>query len=139
MNVQLSIKEIMTTGLYTVQQHDKLRKAIEIFAENTFHHLPVLGVGGNIVGILSREDIFRFAFQRKQDKSVELCEISDVMTPNPMVLDVDDSVGLAADVFLANKFHAVPVTNGEELVGIITSHDLLDYAYSDKIVHSKQS
>lgn len=135
MNVQLSIKEIMTVNIETVQQNDKMRKALEIFSQNSFHHLPVLSAGGKLSGILSREDVYRFAYHVQKEKTVELIEISEIMTPNPMALDIDDSIGLAADVFLANKFHAIPVTDGDDLVGIVTSHDLLEYAYGGKIIH----
>lgn len=58
MNVQLSIKEIMTVNIETVQQNDKMRKALEIFSQNSFHHLPVLAAGGKLAGILSREDVY---------------------------------------------------------------------------------
>lgn len=123
MNVQLSIKEIMTVNIETVQQNDKI------------YHLPVLAAGSKLAGILSREDVYRFAYHVQKEKAVELIEISEIMTPNPMSLDIDDSIRLAADVFLANKFHAIPVTDGDELLGIVTSHDLLEYAYGGKIIH----
>jgi CBS domain-containing protein len=134
MNVQIPIKEIMTVNLETIQLNDKLPKAIEIFSENSFHHLPVLGQGSKLAGIVSREDVYRYAFQHKNEKSIELIDISEVMTPNPLALDIDDTIGLAADIFLSNKFHALPVTNGEELAGIITSHDLLDYAFGGNVI-----
>ena len=53
----------------------------------------------------------------------------EIMTTNPMVLDPDDSIGLAADIFLANKFHALPIVEQTELLGIITVHDLLAHCF----------
>ncbi len=46
-----------------------------------------------------------------------------------MVLEPEDTVGLAADIFLANKFHALPIVEDDVLTGILTIHDLLAYSY----------
>lgn len=51
------------------------------------------------------------------------------MTPYPIQLDPDDSIGLAIDIFLANKFHALPIVEDGALLGIVTTHDLLEYAF----------
>ncbi|MBK7634741.1 MAG: CBS domain-containing protein [Saprospiraceae bacterium] len=53
----------------------------------------------------------------------------DVMTQDPITLDTEDTIGLAADLFLSNKIHSVPVLNGDQLSGIITNHDLLKYCF----------
>lgn len=82
MNVQLSIKEIMTVNIETVQQNDKMRKALEIFSQNSFHQLRVLSAGGKLSGILIREDVYRFAYHVQKEKTVELIEISEIMTSN---------------------------------------------------------
>ena len=54
---------------------------------------------------------------------------SDIMSSAPLHIESEDSIGLAADIFLANKIHSLPVIDDGELVGIVTSHDLLLYAY----------
>ena len=46
-----------------------------------------------------------------------------------MTIEQDDNLGLAADIILANRFHALPVVDGVDLVGIITSHDLIRCFY----------
>jgi CBS domain-containing protein len=55
------------------------------------------------------------------------------MTKYPVQLDPDDSIGLAADIFLANKFHALPIVEDGVLVGLVTSHDLLQYSFSSPV------
>jgi acetoin utilization protein AcuB len=55
------------------------------------------------------------------------------MTPEPIVVDPDDSIGLAADIFLVNTLHALPVVEDNRLVGIITTHDLLKYAFAEAV------
>ena len=37
-------------------------------------------------------------------------------------------MSLAIDIFLENKFHALPVVEDNRLVGIITTHDILSFS-----------
>jgi len=55
----------------------------------------------------------------------------DIMTAAPLFLDPDDTVGLALDIFLANKFHALPVVEDNILMGILTTHDILAYSINN--------
>jgi acetoin utilization protein AcuB len=55
----------------------------------------------------------------------------DIMSREPLKIESADTIGLAADIFRANALHALPVVDDGELVGIVTSHDLLNYAYSE--------
>ena len=58
------------------------------------------------------------------------------MTKLPMFLSPEDSIGLAADIFMANKFHALPVVDDNQLIGIITTHDLLAYSFESAVEYS---
>ena len=51
------------------------------------------------------------------------------MAPNPFCLDADQSTEEALRMLLGNVFHAIIVTKGEQVVGIITPHDFLEYMY----------
>ena len=52
------------------------------------------------------------------------------MTKYPISLEPDDTIGLAADIFLANRFHALPILDDDVLVGLVTAHDLLRYSFN---------
>jgi CBS domain-containing protein len=51
------------------------------------------------------------------------------MTREVSVLQSDDTLGDALDLFKLNKFHAIPIVEGDLLVGIITPLDLLHVAF----------
>jgi CBS domain-containing protein len=63
-----------------------------------------------------------------QDMYMEMLA-EDIMSTNPLSIESADTVGLAADIFKANALHALPVVDDGELVGIVTTHDLLTYAF----------
>ncbi|MCF8247012.1 MAG: CBS domain-containing protein [Saprospiraceae bacterium] len=141
MNPNITVQEIMTANPVTVQPNSTLGEVRELFSRNSFHHVPVTKQSGELVGIISREDFFKVAYvlsveatRSSETKSrFQHLLAEDIMTKYPLQLSAEDTVGLAADIFLANKFHALPIVDDGQLVGIITAHDLLAYSFSSPI------
>ena len=141
MNPNSPISTIMTTDLITVRPDDFLFSVTKVFEENSFHHLPVVETGNKLVGIISREDFQKMTYFFKIKKPTENglpeqkagLRARDLMTPYPLSIDPDDAIGLAADIILANRFHALPVIEDDELVGLVTSHDLIAHAFKSPI------
>lgn len=136
MLLETPIRDIMTTALTTVSPDTPVKKVQKLFANNNFHHLPVVEVGSQLVGIISRED-FRVFYEQLSaqssgptwsHKQLEHKQAKDMMTASPLCLDPDDTIGLAADIFLANRFHALPVVEDNLLMGILTTHDILEFS-----------
>ncbi len=136
MDPNISIKKLMTTNLVTVQENDTIEFIREIYRNNGFHHLPVLSKNRKLKGIISKADLLKvnkiYSIKDLEDtvQGIHTPAIlaKDIMTKYPLTLDPEDSIGLAADIFLANQFHALPVVEDGELLGIITVHDLLAYS-----------
>ena len=145
MNPDTPIKEIMSTKLVTVSPATKIAEILGIFKKNEFHHIPVIEPGEKLAGIISREDCFKFAYLLSLNtsgatfslKEYQHLTAKDMMTAYPVALDPEDSIGLAADIFLANKFHALPITDDNALVGIVTAHDLLRYGFNRSEVEAE--
>lgn len=146
MNADLAIREIMTTNLVTVSPDAKARDIKKIFEKHDFHHLPVVDRGENLVGIISKEDFFKLSYILSlkttgptwSGREYESFRARDFMTSYPLSLDPDDTIGLAADIFLANKFHALPIVEDGQLVGLVTTHDLLKYGYNSRYVEKEE-
>jgi CBS domain-containing protein len=127
------VKEIMTKEVYTVQENEKLSKVVEMFRKHKIRHIPVLS-GKKISGIISRTDINRLTFgalfenQEGADEAVlEILSINQVMTAKPKVVSEDDSIKDIAEIFANEEFHALPVVSGDELKGIVTTTDVIQY------------
>jgi CBS domain-containing protein len=131
MNTEASVREIMSSDVITVMPDDRLMKIESLFELYSIHHLPV-AEDGVLLGIISYKDILnlmRNAIHDRVDLDHSAIMAKDIMTENPIALDCEDSIGLAADIFLANKFHSLPVLDGDELAGIVTNHDLLKFCF----------
>lgn len=132
MNTDISISEIMTRDVVSVDRNDNLIDIRETLETRNFHHLVVMDKE-KVCGIISFNDL-----NRAIRPMVEVIEgmpnvgltAEDIMTPDPITVDPEDSIGLAADVILTNRVHALPVTHRGMLKGIVTSHDLLKYCFS---------
>lgn len=131
-----SVEEIMTREVITVRPDDNLSKALDHFDNNSFRHLLVTdGKNGKLLGVLSKKDILNvfLVIRSKKDElsfpDMNHIKVSEAMTEDPLFLDPSDSIGLAADIILSNKFHSLPIVEGDKLMGIVTSHDLLRFAF----------
>lgn len=144
MNPNAAVSTIMTRKLVTVQPDTPATVIDKLFKQQKFHHLPVVEPGSKLVGIISRED-FRKLYHHLSlsttgktwtENEFNYLTADAIMTKYPMTLSPDDSIGLAADIFLANRFHALPIVDGETLEGLVTSHDLIAYCF-EKVIQEE--
>lgn len=128
------ISTIMTSNLIKLNLSDDLTKAENLFKNHKIRHIPV--VEGNVIlGMLSYSDLLRISYVDPfdiEDENVpvtiyNLFTISQVMTKNPITISPETTIKDAAEILANNEFHALPVCEGNLLVGIITTTDLIRY------------
>lgn len=132
------VSTIMTRALVVIKPNDPIEMVHNLFEKNNFHHMPVV-YQNKLVGIISKTDYLKIRHMLATTWSGEtICQemykdmiAEDIMTREPLTIEPADTIGLAADIFRANALHALPVIEDGELVGIVTSHDLLTYAYQE--------
>jgi len=133
MNILNPISSIMTTELLTVNPEDKLKVVKEIFDENKIHHLPVVKEK-NLVGIISSTDVVSFLHGLKSSQMenpinetlLKNHTVETIMTTGIAKVSPTDKINVALEVFKENLFHAIPVVDNEELVGIVTTYDIIN-------------
>ena len=132
------VSSIMTHRPVVVKSITPIDEIHLLFEQNKFHHLPVIDKGV-VKGIISRSDYLQVRHMLAytwsgeivvRDLYQKMCA-SDIMTYDPLKIESSDTIGLAADIFLANALHALPVVDDGELVGIVTSHDIMAYAFKE--------
>lgn len=134
MNIFAPISSIMTDHkhLVTVSPEDPLSKVKEIFDGNNFHHIPVVHFR-EIVGLVSKTDFEHFlggASHYTEDRFVnnlrlDRTHVSEIMTKRLGKVAPDDRINVALEVFMVNRFHALPVVENGELVGMLTPFDIM--------------
>lgn len=144
MNVLAPVNSIMTGDLITVNPKDKLTAVKEIFDSNKIHHIPVVRYK-EIVGIISKSDFLHFlrGFNRnEEDRFVNEARLrvynaEDIMTSGLAKVSPEDRINVALEIFLENRFHAIPVIENGDLVGIITTFDVIRALANEEVTASQ--
>jgi acetoin utilization protein AcuB len=116
------VRDIMTPDPRVIEPGETVREAWATMKENGFRHLPVCS-GGRLVGVISITDIGRLGATVPAilDRTVE-----QSMTPNPITMSPDEPIESAAAQMGLHKINCLPIVDGDKLVGIVTTYDLLD-------------
>lgn len=128
------VSTVMTRHLYTLNPTDTLHKAQKMMTEFNIRHLPVTS-GGELLGIISLTDLQRISFAGSFGSSevdtdlsmYDMLTIPQVMRAKPHSIKADAPLREAAEVLMQEEFHALPVIDGDSLVGIITTTDVLRF------------
>jgi CBS domain-containing protein len=117
------VEDVMTTALMTIHPEAGIETADLEMKLADVRHIPVVGAGNRLVGILSNRDLLRFLGGRKGRS------IGEIMTRRVHTVRTSDPASHAVDLLLEHKIGCVPVLGEEgELVGIVTETDFLRIA-----------
>lgn len=125
MSKPILVREVMATGLVTLNPATPIFQAITSLLKNRVSGAPVVDEGGRLVGVLSEKDCLRIFANEAFFSQNAGGPVSDYMTRNTLVVDPDDDVFKAADVFLKHTFRRLPVVEDGRLVGQISRRDVL--------------
>lgn len=132
---RIPVSTIMSTQLVVLNKSDSLEKAEHLFKKHHIRHIPVIEGQKKIVGMLSLTDLLRISFadgayEDEQDiESVvyDMFTIPQVMAKNIKSVRPETTVKEVAELLAREEFHAVPVVSEGDLVGIVTTTDLIKY------------
>jgi len=129
-----AISTIMSVKIITLTKADDLEKAEHLFKKHKIRHIPVVE-GRAIIGILSYTDLLRISFADAVDETEDEIEslvynmftIEQVMAKNVETVNSDTSIKDVAKILAKREFHALPIVDDGNLVGIVTTTDLINY------------
>lgn len=122
----------MIENVITVNHTNSLRDVHDLIKSKHIHHVPVVS-GKKLIGLISKTDLERITFVSNFEKGnvstqmFDALKIEEVMTKDIVSIQKDETVLDAAEILAINDFHALPVMDGEAIVGILTTKDLLKY------------
>lgn len=127
------VRDYMTRHPIMVSPDCRVVEAQRTMVENNIDHLPIVGDGKRLLGLVTRGAL---AIRPEQLDSMNLWELSDyiakltvarVMMPATKLPQIrpDDTIELAAEAIIDSEVSGLPVTEEGVVVGIITETDLL--------------
>lgn len=128
----MTVQEIMTKTIVTVELDDKLELVKEIFDSRKFHHLLVIEEK-ELWGVVSDRDLLKALSpnlgtksETYQDAATLNKRVHQIMTRKPITLFPDAPIRAAADMFMAHNISCIPIVDYQNKpVGIVTWRDLL--------------
>lgn len=140
-------KDLMKTALVTIRQSAGLEELAVLMDEENVHGVPVLDEYGKPVGVVSRTDLaatlaedtdprapaYRSALEVEMGDAEAVpyanidpdLRVKDIMSTRLVKAAPDATVGALARQMLREKVHRVLIAEGEKLLGIVSSTDLL--------------
>lgn len=126
----------MKHPVITVKPQDSARHAREVMEKHRINQLPVV-VDGRLVGIVTDRDlrdVFPSVFESpgasgrrsKAGTDPATIPLEDVMTRKVLTLAPGAFVADAARLMRRERIGALPIVDGQRLVGILTRSDVLD-------------
>ncbi len=137
-----TIDHIMSTDVKSILPDTSFEEVDRIFSENNFHHVPVIEEDKRVIGMISKSEYYMLcdhltlllpeAERNNNLRFFRSLLAREVMTQPVACLHQDDLISKAAAYFRENRFGAIPILNDDdELVGILSTYDLLSYAFKN--------
>ena len=128
MTDETPVSEIMTSPVVTVTQDTVVAEAADILAEE---HVGSLVIGEDIIeGIVTETDIVRAVGERSD---LSATSITEIMSDPVVTIRPHETVRTAGERMGHNGVKKLPVTEGGEPVGIVTTTDLAHFFPRNRI------
>jgi acetoin utilization protein AcuB len=114
----MNVGDRMTRTPVIVAPNDTLAQAQEKLRNGGFRQMPVVD-NGHLVGIITDRDI------RRHGRHSAVAKVQSAMTSELITASPPMPIEEAAQLMLRHKIGGLPVVQGDELVGIISTSDIL--------------
>ena len=136
METQVTVGTLMSSPVVTTTERASLEAARAAMDSRHIHHLPVLSADGQLVGLISDRDLSRaLEVVRAATGRRHLMRVEEVMQRKVLSIAVDRPAPEAARLLTEQGIGALPVLDGNRLVGIITASDFVAIAAEWLPVH----
>ena len=134
MKLDVTVAQIMSKNLKTLTTKQTLYEAESMFKKYGIRHIPVVDQD-KLVGVLSYSDLLKISYAdvTEGEEDVEsvvydMFSISQVMAKVLVTVTSETPIREVIRILAKQTFHSLPVVeNSGELVGIVTTTDILNY------------
>jgi CBS domain-containing protein len=88
-------------------------------------HVPVEDAEGRLVGVVTHRGLLRMMISRA-DSDTKPVTVREIMVKDPVTVSPSTSSLEAMELMRRHRVGCLPVVDGDELVGIVTSYDFLE-------------
>lgn len=132
MRQRVPVSQIMAKAVIVVNPTKKISEVNQMFAEYGIRHIPVVD-GTKLVGVISKNDVQKIGYGTGETHPETLhaiydtYKLADIMVSNPVTVTADTNIKEVAEILSKQSFHSLPVVENNEIVGMVTTTDLINY------------
>lgn len=126
---QIIVKDVMNTPI-TIDKEETVSRAVKKMGEENIGSLLVTDSNNRVTGIITERDILKKTMGMDLDH--KQVKVKEIMTEELYTIDANEHINEASRYFNKHHFRRLPVMEGDEIVGIISSRDVA------KIMHLKR-
>lgn len=115
--MDVAVAEVMVPRVFVVMPDDKVAYVREVMMGKKIHAVPVFNDEDRPIGIITATDLI--------DAPHGDMEVADLMSQEVVTVPQEHTVSDAARLMRSKRLHHLLVTSEDEVVGIISSFDLL--------------
>jgi acetoin utilization protein AcuB len=126
------VRDRMNRSVVSIHADALAKGASEMMRTRRIRHLPVVDHGGRLVGIVTDRDlrqvIFDPAIQQRigsLSEALKTVTVADIMTRGVITVRPGTGIRDAARLMREQRIGALPVVEGDKVVGILTEADVL--------------
>ena len=123
------VKDYMSSPINVIERNEPIQMARNLMFKYGIGRLPVLD-NGKLVGIVTKYDITNRLNQAAPEwrrRPIDKIPIQVVMTEKPITIFPDATMPQAAELLIENDISGLPVERDGDIVGMITSRDMVRY------------
>ena len=124
----------MNEEVIVAEENEQVSHARNLMIKYGYSRILVVNQEDKLVGILTEKDLtrkMRSNGPKWKRRTIDKISIRRVMTPQPVTLTPTREVRDAVEIMIKNDISSVPVVDGDEVLGIVTKTELMDF-YRDK-------
>jgi CIC family chloride channel protein len=133
----MRVAELMQHNVKTVGSDASVAEAIVSLADAHISGMPVVDGTGKVVGVLSTTDVLAAEAETEDPAArqtlFENTAVRDIMTPRPFTIAPGQDIREAARQMLYADVHRLFVAEGDQVVGIISTTDIVRAVATGKL------
>ncbi len=133
----MRVADLMQRKVKTIASDATVAEAIVSLADAHISGMPVVDGTGRVIGIVSSTDVLT-AEAEAEDRDarqalLDATTVRDVMTPRPYTIAPEEDIREAACQMLYGEVHRLFVAEGDQVIGIITTTDIVRAVATGKL------
>ena len=121
------VRDMMKKNIAVAKTNDSIKRISRILRERNISNIPVVNSTGELVGIVSEQDIIR----AMESEDFMKMAAKDIMTTSVLSVKENDHVEYVSKIFVERPYRRLPVTKNKKVIGIITREDIISNFMSD--------